>query len=82
MKARTRTEQALRRAGLVALLWALAASTPAASSLRVGLGAATLPTPEGGPLAGYGGLLDRPLADNPQIAIILHRVTPKLHRPG
>lgn len=64
MAARTGTERAAgrrarRRAGLVALLLAFAANAPAAPSLRIGLGAAPLPTPEGGPLAGYGGLRDR-----------------------
>jgi len=44
---------------LLALLLALASHSAAAERLHAGFGATPLPTPEAGPLAGYGGLFTR-----------------------
>lgn len=41
------------------LCWASPSETAATRELRVGIGVAPLPTPEAGPLGGYGGLRDR-----------------------
>jgi hypothetical protein len=51
--------RAARLGALALCLCALALPGRAAESLRVGLGTAALPTPAGGPLAGYGSLRDR-----------------------
>jgi hypothetical protein len=62
------------RALLVGLLSAAACGAPHAQELRAGFGSAVLPAPEGGPLAGYGGIFERRASgvlDAPEVRVLL-----------